>query len=371
MKYYLIAGERSGDLHASNLVEALKQQDPSGSFRGIGGNYMLQSGVELYADYRDMAVMGIVDVLKNLLKFRALLKGCASDIIHFGADVVILIDFAGFNLRMARIIKKQQIKVFYYISPKIWAWNQKRAYKVRDYVDHMFTILPFEQEFYRKFGVETHYVGNPVVDAVKKFKEAPFHDKHELAQSQTLIALLPGSRKHEIRATLPMMAALARLHPQYTFGVSVVSNVPEAFYQVARDLPNIRLVPEDNYNLLANAQCAIVASGTATLETALLGVPQVVVYKVGRLNWFIGKILVHVKYISLVNLIMDKPVVRELLQKDFTLENLDEEFLQLTKNQEYINNMKEDYQQLRQMLGDQHTSMKAATMMVDILKGYI
>ena len=369
MKYYLIAGERSGDLHGSNLIKALKQEDTAALFRAMGGDYMQQAGAVLYRNYRDIAVMGFVDVLKNILKFRALFRDCTADIRKFNPDVVILIDFAGFNLRLAKILKKYNIKIFYYISPKIWAWDQKRAYKVRKYIDQMFTILPFEQDFYRKFGVESHYVGNPVLDAVKSFTPGPFHKKYDLSSSKPLIALLPGSRNHEVRTTLPMMMALTDQFPEHQFGISVVNNIPEAMYEAASNKPGVRLIYEDNYNLLANACCAVVASGTATLETALLNVPQVVVYRLSRINWYLGMLFVKVKYISLVNLIMDRPVVKELLQKSFTIENLVREVGLLVNDKDYIAKMKEDYSQLTQKMGDHNASANAAAKMMYYLKG--
>ena len=250
MKYYLIAGERSGDLHGSNLIKALKHADTEASFRAWGGDYMQDAGAELVVHYREMAVMGIWEVVRGLVKIKRFLDQCKADILHYQPDVVILIDFAGFNLRMARFAKALDFKVFYYISPKLWAWNQGRVKRIKKYVDRMFVILPFEKEFYHRHQVRVDYVGNPVVDAVRAFSPAnDFYKKYAINPAFPLVAFLPGSRHQEVLRHLSFVAGLAKALPEIQFAISVVNNLPESLYSNARNLPNTTLVPEDNYNL--------------------------------------------------------------------------------------------------------------------------
>lgn len=364
MKYYLIAGERSGDLHGANLIRQLSELDPDATFRAWGGDRMEEAGAEIVVHYTEMAIMGLGELFGSIFKFIGFLRRCRNDIKQYQPDVVILIDFAGFNLRMARFASKKGIKVFYYISPKIWAWWQSRAYKVRDYVDKMFVILPFEREFYKKFGVEAEYVGNPVQDAVRAFVPSDgFIDKYGLDPKNKLIALLPGSRKQEVTQALPHMVALAIAHPELQFGLSVVNDLPDTFYNAAQSVSNITFIPEDNYNLLNNAHTAVVTSGTATLETALFNVPQVVVYKTSPFNYHTGMLFVKVEYISLVNLIGGKEVVHELVQNGFREDTLMEAFNEIVVDGPARQGVLEGYKKVRDILNNENASRNAAKLM--------
>jgi lipid-A-disaccharide synthase len=368
MKYYLIAGERSGDLHGANLIKALAEQDEEAQFRAWGGDYMQEAGAELVHHYREMAVMGLTEVLRSLNRFRKLLNQCQRDIDLYRPDVVILIDFAGFNLRIARYAHRAGWRVFYYISPKLWAWNPGRAKKIKAFVDRIFVILPFETAFFKRFNVAADYVGNPVLDAVRAHApSADFYKKHGLDAAKELVALLPGSRRQEVMRHVALLKEVAKAMPAYQFGLSVVQNMPISCYS-PEDLPgNVKLVQEDNYNLLHFAKAAVVASGTATLETALFDVPQVVIYRVSGLTYFLGRQLIKVKYISLVNLIADAPVVKELIQKQASVEKIKEEMANLLDNDGHRQQMFAYYKSLREILGEQSASKKAADLMIQDL----
>jgi lipid-A-disaccharide synthase len=370
MRYYIIAGERSGDLHGGNLVKAIRRHDPEATFRGLGGDYLREAGVELFVHYAEFAVMGFVEVLLNLVKISGYLRKCGKDILEYKPDVIILIDYAGFNRQMARFGKKNNIKVFYYISPKVWAWNQRRAWHLKSNVDRMFVILPFEKDFYEKFDWEVDYVGNPVLDAVKAHKPVEgFHAKYKLDPTRPVVALLPGSRKHEVLRVLPVMKAMIPRFGDYQFAVATVNNLDQNLYNEVRELPNVRLIEEDTYNLLLNANAAVVTSGTATLETALFRVPQVVVYKAARLTIALGKLVVKVPYISLVNLIADKAVVKELIQSDATVDAIATEVKALVSDSSYRNQMLSDYDGIIRKLDTGSASENAARLMVEALKG--
>jgi lipid-A-disaccharide synthase len=322
MKYFIIAGERSGDLHAGNLVTSLKKLDKDPVLEGFGGEYMASAGVNILVHYKDMAVMGFWEVVMNLRKIGRYIDQCKQQILRFKPDVVILVDYGGFNKRIAAWARKNSIPVFYYISPKVWAWNQKRALKLKATVDRMFVIMPFEKHFYRRFGWEVDYVGNPVLDAVKAHIPDPdFRARHQLTADRPVVALLPGSRKQELVHIAPIMSDVCRRFPEVRFVVATVSNIDPALYQLFTGT-NITFVNEDTYNLLMHSRVAVVTSGTATLETALFRVPQVVVYRTSPVSYIIAKSLIQVPYISLVNLIAGKEVVRELIQNDFTAANI-------------------------------------------------
>ena len=365
MKYFLIAGERSGDLHGSNLIQALKKKDPDPSFYCWGGDQMKDSGAELLMHYRDHAIMGVFEVIVNLLKIRRMFRLCHRQIIEINPDVIILIDYGGFNLRIARFASKRGFRVFYYISPKIWAWNTKRAYKVKKYVERMFVILPFEKEFYKMFDCDVDYVGNPVVDAVNNFlkdrgKKSPIQDN--------IIALLPGSRIQEVQRLLPAMMQVVRKHPKYRYRIAAVNSIPQELYNNAKGLENVELVYESTYDLLSGASTAIVTSGTATLETALLDVPQVVIYKANWITYHIAKNFVSVKYMSLVNLIADKPVVVELMQSDMNPRMIEAEFIRLNKDTGYRERIKSEYEEIRKILGSNPVSETTAQKMYKYLQ---
>lgn len=368
MKYYLIAGERSGDLHGSNLIKALKKEDSDASFRGFGGDFMKDAGAEIIVHYKEMAVMGLVEVVKNLFKIKKYMSICANDIEQHQPDAVIFIDFAGFNLRIAQKIQHLPGKKFYYISPKIWAWNHKRAHKVRKTIDKVFVILPFEKEFYAKFNVNAQYVGNPVMDAVNTFEpETNFFLKHKITDTDGIVALLPGSRKQELIQLLPEMIEVARTFPKKTFGLSMIRNLPQNLYEDALNEPNIIPVVEDNYNLLFNSQAAVVTSGTATLETALFDVPQVVIYRTSKLNYMIGSRVVKVDFISLVNLIVDQEIVKELLQEEVNSKTISEELRSILEDESYRNKINHGYKKLRDTLSGDNASKNTAKEIYEII----
>jgi len=368
MKYYLIAGERSGDLHGSNLIKALKKKDPDAIFRGFGGDFMKEAGMQIVVHYEKMAVMGFIEVFKQLFRFKKYLSLCIRDVKNFHPDAVIFIDFAGFNLRIANRLRNSNFKKFYYIAPKIWAWNQKRVLKVKKTIDKVFVILPFEESFYARYDVDASYVGNPVLDAINNFQpNQNFYIKHKVIDTDAIIALLPGSRKQELINILPRMIGVARAFPKKTFGLSVIKNLPQQLYEEALNEPNIIPVYEDNYNLLLNAEAAIVTSGTATLETALFDVPQIVVYRTSNLTYKIGKKLVKVNFISLVNLIVNQEVVKELIQDDATSEKITEELTKILEDESYLNKINTGYKKLRSVLKDKNASKSAANEIFEIL----
>lgn len=369
MRYYIIAGERSGDLHASNLVEAIKKLDREASFRGLGGGYLKAAGVELFADYAEFAVMGFAEVVRNLGKISGYIGKCVDDLQKFEADVVILVDYGGFNMRVARRCKQLGIKVFYYIPPKVWAWNQGRALKLKATVDRIFVILPFEKAFFRKFDMDVDYVGSPVLDAVKSHEQDPdFVKRHDFSVSSPVVALLPGSRRQELQRMLPLMRDVALAFPEWQFGVAAVRNLDPALYAPLKELPNVRFVEEDTYNLLENARAAIVTSGTATLETALFRVPQVVVYKTSGFSYTVARAVIRVPYISLVNLIADKPVVRELIQKEASTHAVVSELKRLVEEGPHRETMLAAYDAIAETLDIGSASENTARLIASALR---
>lgn len=371
MKYYLVAGEASGDLHASNLMKAIKERDPQADFRCWGGDLMEAAGGDLVKHYRDLAFMGFWEVFVHLNTILRNIRICETDILLYEPDVLVLVDYPGFNLRVAEFAKEHGIKVCYYISPQIWAWKKKRIKKIKQYVDEMMVILPFEEKFYADNGMRVNYVGHPLLDAVSK----NLHDSEEVKQfrerngldDREIIALLPGSRKQEIKAILPQMLRMVELFPKYQFVISQVSWQPKELYdKYVKDTP-VKMALGSAYPLLANAKAAIVASGTATLETAMIGTPQVVCYAGSEISYLIAKHLISgINYISLVNLIMDKKVVTELIQHDYNTQHLKEELQLITQDKANIDRMKADYKQLYTMLGDGSASAKAADVVLKL-----
>jgi lipid-A-disaccharide synthase len=367
MKYYLIAGERSGDTHAAHLLRELKSEDPAADFRYWGGDLMEAQGGHLVRHYRELAVMGFWETATSLLKFRRYLKECQADILAYKPDVLILVDYGGFNLRMAAWAKAQGIKVFYYISPKIWAWNQSRVEKIKALVDKMFVILPFEPEFYQRFEYKVDYIGNPTADEVAEFQPDPeFMAQHGLDPSRKIIAVLPGSRKQEIEEMLHEMLAVLPAFQDYQFVVAGVTNLDRAYY-AHFERNGIKIVFNQAYDLLSRASAALVTSGTATLETALFGVPQVVCYRTSGLTYMIGKAVIKVPYISLVNLIVGRTVVEEYIQGDFTARNLLDELKRLLTDEAYIAKQKAGYAELREKLGQHNAARQAAALMINYL----
>ena len=368
MKYYLIAGERSGDTHAAHLLRELRQQDPAADFRYWGGDQMQAQGGHLVHHYRELAVMGLWETATSLLKFRRYLRECQQDILAYRPDVLVLVDYGGFNMRMAAWAKAQGIKVFYYISPKIWAWNQSRSEQIKAFVDRMFVILPFEEEFYQRFDYKVDYIGNPTADEVADFVPNPnFMAQHGLDPARPIIAVLPGSRKQEIEEMLHEMLAVLPAFQDYQFVVAAVSNLDRAYYQHF-ERNGIKLVMDQAYDLLSRARAALVTSGTATLETALFNVPQVVCYRTSALTYMVGKALIKVPYISLVNLIVGREVVPEFIQSKFTARYLLDELKRLLTDEPYRVRQQAGYAELRQKLGQHSAARQAAVLMVKYLQ---
>ena len=363
MRYYIVAGEASGDLHGANLMKALKQLDNQATFRYFGGDLMQAEGGELVKHYRDMAFMGFVEVVMNLRTILANLKFCKGDIANYNPDVLILIDFPGFNLKIAQFAHLNGIKVHYYISPKVWAWNQKRVLKIKKVVNHMYCILPFEVDFYQKWGMDVDYVGNPLLDAISAFKpDASFLENNKL-NSKPIIALLPGSRKQEITHLLPTMLSVVQNFPQYQFVIAGAPSFNIGFYQQFFTAgTHVPVIFNNTYNLLKHAQAAVVASGTATLEAALFDVPQVVVYKGNPVSIGIARAVIQIRFISLVNLIMDKLTVKELIQNDYNTETVTAELNMLCNDTIYRAAMLGNYQQLHVKMGEPGASAKTAAL---------
>ncbi len=364
MRYYLVAGEASGDLHGANLMKALKNFDANAQFRFFGGDLMQAQGGELVKHYADMAFMGFLEVVVNLRTILKNLKLCKADIKAWQPDALILIDFPGFNLKIADFAKAQGLTVCYYISPKVWAWNQKRVLKIKRVVDHLFCILPFEVDFYKTWGMAVDYVGNPLLDAVTAFKPDPnFLQKNKIA-GKKIIALLPGSRKQEISRLLPDIVQVAIQFPQYQFVVAGAPSFTADYYTEYLSGQAVPVIFNATYDLLTNADAAIVASGTATLETALFNVPQVVIYKGGAISIAIARMVISIKYISLVNLIMDKPVVKELIQQDCNPLQIGKELDLLLNNPARRAEMLAGYQALHAKMGQPGASAKAASLII-------
>ncbi|MEM6320925.1 MAG: lipid-A-disaccharide synthase [Bacteroidota bacterium] len=370
MKYYLIAGEASGDLHGSNLMKALKRVDKSAQFHCWGGDLMAEAGGELVKHYNSLAFMGFWEVVKNLRTISKNLTFCQRDITAYQPDVLILIDYSGFNLRIAKWAKSTGMKVFYYIAPQVWASRQSRVQQIKKYVDRLFVILPFEKTFYQKFDVTVDFVGHPLLDAIaeRQQRSTPLL----LNSSKPIIALLPGSRKQEIATVLPLFLTTVRRFPAYQFVIAAAPAIPFSFYEkiiksASLEKEAIEIVADQTYPLLETSEAALVTSGTATLETALFEVPQVVCYKGNWLTYQIAKRLIKVPYISLVNLIANREVVTELIQNDLTTTNLTLELQRILQPSE-AKKMITAYQQLKVQLGEVGASDRAAQRMFQYLQ---
>ncbi|MEQ9440529.1 MAG: lipid-A-disaccharide synthase [Cyclobacteriaceae bacterium] len=355
MKYYIIAGERSGDLHGGNLIKAIHQQDPEAEVRCWGGDDMEKAGATLVRHYRDMAFMGFWEVFKNLRTIQGFLKTCQADLTAFQPDAVILIDYPGFNLRMARFAKEQGWPVYYYIAPKTWAWNASRTHKLRKYVDRVFSILPFEEAFFQQYGVNVTFVGNPLQYTIEQFQpDFSFREHHALTK-QPVVALLPGSRKQEIQNILTTMLEVVPHFPDVQFLVAAVDNLPASFYEPVHNHPQVKVITGETYQILYESRVAVVTSGTATLETALFGVPQIICYKTSYLSYRIARALIRVPFIGLVNLIAEKEVVPELIQHDFQPERITELVKSLLVDSERRKTQLQEYDSLKNQLGGQPT----------------
>jgi lipid-A-disaccharide synthase len=364
MNYYLIAGEASGDLHGSNLIKALKQLDSSATFRCWGGDKMHEAGAELVKHYNQMAFMGFWEVAKNIRSILSNLKHCKQDLLTHRPDALILIDYAAFNMRIAKFASKHGIPVHYYISPKIWAWNQSRALKIKRWVKHMYVILPFEKDFYRQYQFDVHYVGNPLLDAIKQFSPTPdFLKQHNLNPDRKIIAILPGSRKQEIQNMLSTMLQLANFQQDYQYVVAALSQLDPSLYDEVKENSSIRIITDQTYDLLHHAHAAVVTSGTATLETALFHVPQVVCYRTSKISYSIAKRLIKVPYISLVNLIAGHEVVRELIQDEFNVHRLSAELEKIVYGSERETQLMH-YQELTKKIGTAKPSEHTARLII-------
>ena len=361
MKYYIIAGEASGDLHGSNLIHELKLLDKSVQIRCWGGDKMQDAGATLVKHYSKLAFMGFIEVLKNIRTIFKNLANCKADILQYQPDVLVLIDYPGFNLRIASWAKQNNFRVIYYISPQVWAWKESRVRGIKRNVDKMLVILPFEKDFYKKWDFEVEYVGHPLVKVVDDYKLShpdleTANDKNRmgvftLKSSQSIVAILPGSRKQEILKKLPIMLSVAKHFPEYHFVVAKAPGIEDDFYQsLLSPYQNVSSVTNQTYELLRVAKAALVTSGTATLETALFGVPEVVCYKGSAVSFQIAKWLITIQYICLVNLIMKKEVVKELIQEQLTENNLTKELKKILHDSDKQSKMKEDYVALKNLL---------------------
>ena len=425
MKYYIIAGEASGDLHGSNLVKGLLEKDPSAQIRAWGGELMRQAGAEVVKDYRENSIMGFVEVVANIGKILGNMKECCKDILAFNPDVVILIDYPGFNMKIAKFAKKHGFKVFYYIAPKVWAWKERRVHKIKRYVDKLFIIFPFEVEYFRKWGIETVYRGNPLLDSVCNFShagesraefEARTSPKRQIicttaaepataAAAMPIIAALAGSRKMEIGFLLPRIVRTALAMPQYRFIIAAAPSMePEYLKKIiqkelaAAGAPagssqagsnkkqscishtqagrcntqagrcNIEIMYGETYAVLQQSVAAIISSGTASLEAALLKTPQVVCYGGNPISFYIAKAVVKLKYISLANLILDKLIFKEIVQNDCTPANISAELEALINQKTYRDAMLADYDKVHQLLGGGGASGRIAEAMIEELK---
>ncbi|MEO0570264.1 MAG: lipid-A-disaccharide synthase [Bacteroidota bacterium] len=366
MKYYIIAGEASGDLHGSNLIKALRHTDHLAEVRCWGGDLMREAGGTLAKHYKEMAFMGFLEVLKNISTIFKNIEYCKNDIREFQPEVLIFIDFSGFNLRIAKWAKQNGFRTSYYISPQVWASRAKRVEKIKKYIDRMYVILPFEKAFYEKYGYEVTFVGHPLMDAISNTRVKEFNIfclENQLEKNKPIIALLPGSRKQEVTKMLEIMLSVVPKFPDYQFVIAGAPSLENTFYQTFLSKKSVFFVSNQTYSLLAHARAALVTSGTATLETALFKVPQVVCYKGNWVSYQIAKRIITLDYISLVNLIMDKEVVKELIQSDLNTENLTLELSKILDGETRENLLKE-YGILIEKLGGSGASEKTAQLIV-------
>lgn len=374
MKYYLIAGEASGDLHGSNLMRGILKADPEAKFRFWGGDRMAEvGGVEnLSKHYKQTSFFGVADVLKHLRTIFSQLDECKRDIVDFGPDVVILIDYPGFNFKVAKFAHSKGIRTFYYISPKVWAWKERRVEMIRKYVDRLFIIFPFEREYFRRRGIETIYEGNPIMDSIAQtLSEVPAKEqfaRENGLDERPIVALLAGSRKNEIKKNLAFMVALSKAHPEWQFVVAGVSWLDGKLYEGFLEGSDVKFVKDKTYALLKYSEAAVVCSGTATLETALIGTPEVVCYRMDEFSYRVARAFVKIGFISLVNIIMEREVVRELIQHDMTVANASEELRAIVEGGSKHSKMMADYAALQEIVGGAGASDRFAARMVELLK---
>ncbi len=360
MKYYIIAGEASGDLHASNLINSIKKLDNNSTFRGFGGDRMEEEGLELVKHYKDLSFMGFWEVLKNLFIVLNNLSFVKSDILNFKPNVLILVDYPGFNMRIAKFAKKRGIKVVYYITPQVWAWKKNRVLDLKQNTDLLLSILPFEVDFFKKLNVQTNFYGHPLLDELNSLKSK------SLGLEKPIIALLPGSRKQEIKKMLPIMLEVVDHFTDYQFVIAGAPSIPNSFYRSIINDAYIPISSNKTYEVLKDSKVAVITSGTATLEAAILNIPQVVCYKTSNFSYYLARFFVKIPYISLVNIILNKNVVKELIQFDFKKENLIFEINKLL-NKKHKQVLLEEYMQLQKKLGEPSASMRYAKKILSIL----
>ncbi|AXG68280.1 lipid-A-disaccharide synthase [Kordia sp. SMS9] len=369
MKYYIVAGEASGDLHGSNLMKAIATEDPTADFRFWGGDLMQAVGGTLVMHYKERAFMGFIEIIMNLRKILGMISFCKKDIAEFQPDVVIFIDNSGFNLRVAKWAKAEGFRTNYYISPQVWASRASRVQKIKRDIDAMFVILPFEKDFYKKYEYDVHFVGHPLLDAIADRKPVDgeiFRKEHQL-DARPIIALLPGSRKQEITKMLSVMLSVVDDFSEYQFVIAGAPSQEKVFYDQFIQGKSVHFIDNKTYDLLSVANSALVTSGTATLETALYKVPQVVCYKANNISYQIAKRIITLEYISLVNLIMDREVVKELIQHDFNTKNLKKELTRILDDTER-SQLFEDYYELEQKLGGKGASANAAKLICGAIR---
>ena len=374
MKFYLIAGEASGDLHGSNLLKELAIADPAAQFRYFGGDLMQQIGGDLVKHYREMAFMGFLDVILNIKTIKRNMDFCKKDLLQFQPDVLILIDYPGFNLRIAKFAKQNNIKVFYYISPKLWAWKEHRVKEVKAYVDEMFTIFPFETEFYKKHDFKVNYVGNPLMDSIEEYNKTAiskedFFMKNNL-DNRPVVAILAGSRVKEIKRILPIMIKATDGLSEFQFIIAGVKNIDKEVYNEIIGDNDISIIFEQTYDLLSHSYTAIVTSGTASLETALFNVPQVVMYKMEGglfIDVIFRNFVLKTTWVSLPNIILQKGTILELIQKHLTVKNVRNELDKLLFDNDYRDKMIRDYGRLLELMGGAGCSKRAAGQIVNLL----
>lgn len=358
MKYYIIAGEASGDLHGSNLIREIRRKDAGADIRCWGGEKMQDAGATLVKHYSELAFMGFVEVIANLRTILRNIDFCKQDINSFSPDLIIFIDYPGFNLRIASWAKQSGYRTIYYISPQVWAWKENRVKTIKSSIDKMLVILPFEKPFYEKWDYKVEYVGHPLMEVIDQF----IHAHPELTRNEKLVALLPGSRRQEILKKLPVMLETSKRFPDLEFVVAKAPGLPDDFYEpLLAAFPNVTATSNATYSLLMQASAALVTSGTATLETALFGVPQVVCYKGNKISYHIAKRLIKVKYISLVNLIMDRLIVKEMIQDEMNADNLEGELKNILAFGPYRTRIESDYSALKNILHQEgNASARAA-----------
>ena len=375
MKYYIIAGEASGDLYGSNLVRELKLKDSKADIRAWGGDLMQEQGVDLIKHYKDHNYMGFLEVVRNLGTILKNIDFCKKDIKEFNPDALILIDFPGFNMRIAKYFHQYSFPVLYYIAPQVWAWKENRVEAIKKYVDRLYVILPFEKEFLKKHGIDSNYIGHPLLEHILNFKKnlslskKEFLITHSLDVGKPIISLIPGSRKQEIEKKLPvMLEAVSSYTKEFNIVIAGMRNFKDLYGKITSN-SNVKVIYKDTYNLLNNSSRALVTSGTATLETAFFNVPQIVCYKTSWLSYVIAKTLVKIKYISLVNLIMNQEVVKELIQNDLSVFKLTKELNKLNDDLA-LNKMKEAYRLLIAKCQGENVSKNIVTDMLKTIESF-